>query len=201
MSQMIFHDISSATMPLLGELKASTNSSRSMPVFWVSICVTSSLRWSWYQLSRGWITIHGIPWFKDALGRPINVQIVYSRCILRWLWYCAWSSSFFARVEINVALDLEKLTNGTTRKSQAKKIHSKKHQCQDNLRKHRCCIGQIDKNPFCGLPTFWWRPWFVIRKSGSNWSTCWDIVGKFLYETSIQHEAFSPHESPAHVPP
>ena len=198
-------------MPLLGELKASTNSSRSMPVFWVSICVTSSLGWS-RQVTR--CTIRGLlveKWdpigshgVKDALiYRQINVQIVYSRKFLRWLWDCAWSSSFFGTCwEANVALGkMEKLTNGTTRKSQVKKIHSKKHQCQDNLRKHRCCIGQIDKNPFCGLPTFWWRPWFVIRKSGSNWSTCWDIVGKFLYETSIQHEAFSPHESPSHVPP
>ena len=150
----------------------------------------------------GWkMGSHGV---KDALGQQIKVQIVYiAGTFLRWLWDCAWSSSFFGTCwEANVALGkMEKLTNGTTRKSQVKKIHSKKHQCQDNLRKHRCCIGQIDKNPFCGLPTFWWRPWFVIRKSDSNWSTCWDIVGKFLYETSIQHEAFSPHESPAHVPP
>ena len=46
---------------------------------------------------------------------------------------------------------MEKLTNGTTRQEGEQNINDT---IADSLGKHRCCIGQIDKNPFCGLPTF-----------------------------------------------
>ncbi len=95
-----FHDFPCA-MPLLGELKASINSSRSMPVSWVSICVTSSSRWSKARRLGRLRTTGHVPeesiWIYFPCSLHLSKVQIYANCIAvdaRWLWYCEWSSSF-----------------------------------------------------------------------------------------------------------